>query len=363
MIWRNILKRIALVLVLLFVSINLQLKADGTDFAFYPQFSYSDETGFMAGIISYFRFQFKDYPPEITRQNITANVVYSAKKQFAFRFMPSLYSRDGKYQLESKFDYDYWPTEFYGVGNKIFDKDPEEYTPQKINFDLRLRRNIKNKWHILALGEYFHSRLVKTEEGGDLEKKEILGSEDYQLVGLGTGLVYDSRSSTSYPTNGSLLDLSFKCYTKALGSDYNFLQFDLIGSKFFSLDSKQVLALTARTILTDRNAPFQKMPHLGMYMRAYNETRFIDQKLINLRAEYRLFPWSSKFFERIGFVLFFDTGQTVAQINDFRLNDMRCSYGAGLRFSVFLEDRFNLRLDFGFCKDDSNFEISGGESF
>jgi len=356
------LKKVILLLIILAVFTTNVLAKD-TNFAFYPQFSYSDETGFMAGIISYFRFRLDNFPTEIPKQDITTNVVYSAKKQFAFRFMPILYSRDGLYQLEAKFDYDYWPTEFFGVGNKVYDIEPEDYTPQKINFDLRLKRRIKNNWHVLALGEYFNSRLVKTEVGGELEKKEILGSESYHLVGIGSGLVYDSRSSTSYPISGGIMDFSFKVYNKALGSDYNFLQFDLFGSKFVSLDSKQVLAFTARTVLTNRNAPFQKLPHLGMYMRAYNDTRFIDQKLINFRTEYRAFPWSGKFFDRIGFVLFLDAGQTVAQINDFSLSDMKCSYGIGLRFSVFTDDRFNLRLDFGFCKDDSNFEISGGEAF
>lgn len=349
--------------VIIFMLLFNSLMIAQTEIAAYPQFSYSDETGFMGGFISFLRFQFDEYPAEIPKQNVTSQILYSFKKQFNFSLMPAYFSRNGIYQIEADLDYRYWPSEFFGVGNTDYDKEGEKFTPQKISSYLQVKRKIARNWYILALSEFYHNELLKTEEGGDLENNSIPGSEDFSLVGFGSGIQFDRRNSTTYPTSGEIIKFSFLGYNSAFSSDYNFMQFNFLASKFFSLTEKQVIALSSKFIYTDTAAPFQKLPHLGEEVRAYPDEIFIDEKMYSLRSEYRIFPWSGKFVEKLGFVFFFDTGQTAAQIDDFSRENIHCSYGVGFRYSVFVEDRFNVRLDVGFCKENSSFEISGGEAF
>ena len=49
--------------------------------------------------------------------------------------------------------------------------------------------------------------------------------------------------------------------------------------------------------------------------------------------------------------------------NGRRLNDIRASYGVGVRFSVLPAKRVNVRLDLARSKDDDAIHLSVGEAF
>lgn len=349
------------ILILLF---SLLIPLEGKfKIAAYPQFSYAEDTGFLAGVISYSRFQFKSFPKHIPKQKLTVQAVYTSKKQLSLMFEPFLFTKDGLYEFETEFTYRYFPSEFYEIGNTNFNAESEKYTSQRFSIDFIVKRKIKNSWFLLGLAEFYKSNLAKTQDNGILKEKLVPGSEPFSLVGLGSGIMYDTRNSTTYPTMGEIIKLEFNGYNNLFGSDYNFIQLQFLASKYFSLSENQILAFSSNLIYTDKIAPFQKLPHLGDQLRAFPDEIFINRQSYTFRSEYRVFPFSSKILDRLGFVLFFESGEVASEITNFNINSLRCSYGGGLRFSVFKEDRFNLRLDIGFCQENRSFEISGGEAF
>jgi outer membrane protein assembly factor BamA len=353
--------RILCIIVILFSCINsIEAKFN---IAAYPQFSYAEDTGFLAGVISYSRFQFKDYPEDIPKQKLTIQAVYTSKKQFSLRFEPFLFTKNGLYEFETEFEYKYFPTEFYEVGNTNFNAESEKYTSKRYSIDLIMKRKINESWFLLGLAEMYRSKLAKTEADGILVEQSTPGSEPFSLIGLGAGLMYDTRNSATYPTNGDLVKFEFNGYNNLFGSDYNYVQLRFVASKYFSFIDNHVLAISSNMIFTDNIAPFQKLPQLGDQLRAYPDEIFTNEKIYVFRAEYRVFPFSSKVLDRLGFVLFIDSGEVVSEVEDFSISSIRCSYGGGFRFSIFTDERFNLRFDIGFCKDHQNFEISGGEAF
>ncbi|MDP8269210.1 MAG: BamA/TamA family outer membrane protein [Candidatus Tenebribacter davisii] len=351
---------ICIIIVLFSLIIPLEAKFN---IAAYPQFSYSEETGFLAGMISYSRFQFNDFPKEIPKQKLTVQAVYTSKKQLSLMFEPFLFTKNGVYEFETEFTYKYFPSEFYDIGNNDFNAESEKYTSQRFSIDLIVKRKIKNAWYLLGFAELYRSNLKKIQEDGILQEQLVPGSEPFSIIGLGSGLMYDTRNSATYPTKGELIKLEFNGYNDLFGSDYNYIQFQFVASKYFSIAENQVFAISSNVTFTDDIAPFQKLPQLGDKLRAYPDEIFINNKLYSLHTEYRVFPFSSKILNRLGFVLFFETGEVASEVRNFSTNNLHCSYGGGFRFSVFTDERFNLRFDIGLCNDHRSFEISGGEAF
>ena len=86
------------------------------------------------------------------------------------------------------------------------------------------------------------------------------------------------------------------------------------------------------------------MPRMGgpSLMRGYMPTLNRDHDLAALQVEYRLpLPW------RFGAVGFAGAGAIGHRLGQLGLDDVRFSYGAGLRFAIDPRERLNLRADFG----------------
>lgn len=64
------------------------------------------------------------------------------------------------------------------------------------------------------------------------------------------------------------------------------------------------------------------------------------------QIEYRQYFWW-----RFGFVVFVGVGDVASDITKFKLNDLKLSYGAGLRFLFNKEEKVNLRVDLGIGLD------------
>ncbi len=87
-------RSISILLFLLSLLIPLEGKFK---IAAYPQFSYAEDTGFLAGVISYSKFQFKNFPKHIPKQKLTVQAVYTSKKQLSLMFEPFLFTKETDY--------------------------------------------------------------------------------------------------------------------------------------------------------------------------------------------------------------------------------------------------------------------------
>ncbi len=118
------------------------------------------------------------------------------------------------------------------------------------------------------------------------------------------------------------------------------------------LMNKRVIALRARTILTDTQAgqriPFYLMPTLGgtRDLRGFNYSRFRDRNMLLLNAEYRAELWVF-----MDLALFVDAGKVFDEHSDLNFDDLSTDFGFGLRLKTTLSTF--LRADFAF----------GGEGF
>jgi outer membrane protein assembly factor BamA len=94
-------------------------------------------------------------------------------------------------------------------------------------------------------------------------------------------------------------------------------------------------------------------------MRGYYRGRYRDRQYVAFQTEYR-----SPVFWRIGGTAFGGAGDVVPQLQAFRLQELKPSYGLGLRFLIDRQENINLRFDYAIGKDGANgFYVSFGEAF
>jgi len=183
------------------------------------------------------------------------------------------------------------------------------------------------------------------------------------LLSIFTGIFRASLVSRIFSTQGHFQQLSLVHYSKDLGSDYKFTKTSLDLRYFTSRTADHIFAMQSLLEFTADRAPFLELAELGNQIRAFSSERFIDNHLILSRIEYRTFPIKAKFFNRLGFALFAESGQVSPSLDEFQLKEVKTCLGGGFRFSVFPEERYNLRFDLGFSNGERGINIGFGEEF
>lgn len=332
------------------------------ELAAYPQISYSDETGFIFGGITLYQFYSSDITDPFFRNKLQLQAVYSERKQFEVNFEPEFYRDKGRTRIAGQIKLRNWPSDYFGIGSQAFE-DPQNYTHKSISFELEIDREIIPRIFLGLNLEYDSSQITDKSQNCSLVINQIPGSCDYDILGLGASLIRDKRDSRNYPTSGSYQKLNILHYDKKLGSDFQFSKAYLDLRYYFSLDPLNTIALQNLFELTRNQAPFLELAELGDQMRAFDSARFIDNHLFLARIEYRTFPLQFKLLDRLGFAAFAETGKVTNSYENLDLTDLKFCYGGGLRFSIFTDDRTNLRFDLGFSAGETGINIGFAEAF
>ncbi len=178
-----------------------------------------------------------------------------------------------------------------------------------------------------------------------LKNNEVIGSNGGKVLGIGYELVWDSRDDLFFPNSGSYQYFKLLIYPEP--SDYSFYTIEMDVKHFSSFSKDHVFAGNFYLATASDDAPFYKLPALGgqYRMRGYYEGRYRDNVFAALQVEYRQYFW-----RKLGFVVFAGIGDVSDDLMKFRLDELKYSYGAGLRFLFNKEQNVNLRMDIGFGK-------------
>ncbi len=157
----------------------------------------------------------------------------------------------------------------------------------------------------------------------------------------------DSRDVRGFPHRGGLYRLTYAYWNDRSFDEYDFRRFDIQGSQFVGLTSKDVVAVQL-TLSYANNArgdriPFFMLPYAGggHSMRAFHEFRFRDENVGVFNAEFRhrVHKWAHV----AGFV---DMGKVAHDWQDINLRNVKTGYGFGVRAGN--DNRSFGRLDVGF---------------
>jgi hypothetical protein len=257
---------------------------------------------------------------------------------------------------------------FYGLGNESTpaDKTSFLYRTTTAGASAGFKPN-----PILTVGGGMHFLDISTGAG-----RAGTSIENHFTVpaapGLGASPTYlrsdlfaevDSRTSPGYTRRGGLYRVAWSNYHQTSAGPYAFRQLDAQVDQFIPLLRENwVIALRALVSTTDTDAgnavPYFLMPQLGggSELRGYPSWRFRDRNRMLLSGEYR---WMAGQF--VDMALFVDAGKVAARTRDLDFNDLRTSYGIGVRFHTPLATV--TRFELARTREGTGLVLSFGPSF
>ncbi|MFH1320646.1 MAG: BamA/TamA family outer membrane protein [Bacteroidota bacterium] len=342
-------------------------KADSTKykntFIFLPAVGYTPNTSWFFGISGNYLFKFKGQDSTTRTSNYNPLFIYTLEKQIIIWNDYTLFFNKEKYILSGDIAFMSYPQVYYGIGNNTPKENKEDVSYSEFFFRQIVSKKVAS--HLFAkIGyDYYNMFKVEREENGLLDLLERpVGYDGGTASGIILGAGIDSRNNILNSKEGIFLKLTGYFYLPMLGSNFSFQNYKLDFRKYIKpfKNREDVLAFQGYGILNFGETPFNKLAKLGgeMIMRGYYEGRYRDNHLLAFQTEYRLHVW-----KRIGMVCFAGLGDVANKTNRFNTNDIKYSYGLGLRFKMIKKEDLNIRIDYGITQTSGNFYLSISEAF
>ncbi|WP_163516357.1 BamA/TamA family outer membrane protein [Gelidibacter japonicus] len=311
----------------------------------YPYAFYTPETQAAIGAGGIFLFYTSNQSEGLRPSKVGFGAFYTTNKQYKFSVNPSIYFNSNKLVMHMPMSFGYAQDKFWGVGNETVETGTEEYFREDTGIQLEVQVPpllfFSDRSGFIL--DYKHTAIVDRKDNQFLIDESVNGTQGGNLFGLGMNLIWDRRDNLFYPTSGHYQYIKFIAYTEP--SDYTFTSFELDVRYFKSVFKKAVLASNLYIKSISGNAPFYELAALGGHqrMRGYFQGRYRDKNYMTLQTEYRQY-----FTKRLGFVAFGGIGDVSNEITDLSLNDLKFSFGGGLRYLFNKKEHVNLRMDIGF---------------
>lgn len=311
-----------------------------------PIMFYTPETSFGVGGGAQFLFNDLRNVFNSRLSDMVVTAVYTAKNQLLIDARPQFHIYDGQFYLEGIIRFKLFPNSFWGIGNNMPDDNLEAYNMQSTEVHALLLKRIPNTVNFGFEYTFQKHKMLEYAEDGQLIYQTIPGSEGSVISALAAVFTLDDRNSVFSATRGNFIKLKAGFCSQVLGGthSYNKYAFDL--RKYIPINSKIAIGGQYYMELSYGDVPFQAMPWLGggERTRGYFRGRYIDKQFYAAQLELR---W--KFAKRwvlAGFV----SGGEVADILSNMYEDIKYSYGGGIRFQISKKSPTLVRLDFGMGK-------------
>ncbi len=314
-----------------------------------PVAFYTPETRWAGGATGLFNFKLsKD---SVTRTSQVALYgVYTQEDQIILRLPIGIFTPDNRFWIRNDFEIYHYPYKFWGVGNDTPDDAEEAFTPEYFRNELVIMKRFFKHLFLGMQFEYMNYKMDKFEKGGLIDRKAVYGADGGTTFGFGLALRLDSRDNIFAPTCGHYHEIQSYTFLRALGSDYEFTFLNFIFRKYYSMDNRTVFAVQGYAEMNFGEAPFYRTGRLGgdSYMRGYFKGRYRDRNYLFGQLELRrLLFW------RVGGSVFGALGDVGRNFSDFRLNNIKYSYGGAITFLANRKEKIYLRTEFAIGKNTS----------
>ena len=328
----------------------------------FPVIARSIETDWSFGVATSATFHLSKNDTVTRTSNMQGIALYSLKKQTVLALNGAEYFKKEHFILNEQISYSYFPDNFWGIGNNTPDSAVEDYSFKQYYVYLHLMRHLGKRCYIGLLYELQNVMQVDYTPNGIFDKENVAGRKPYLISGAGLSFTYDTRTEAFSPDKGTFAQFYFNHFGKLTGSDYDYTNIVLDYRKFFRLYKQQVLALQGYFFgNVGSEVPIRSLASFGgnNSMRGYYDGRYRDKNQLVFQGEYRM-----PVYKKWGIVVFGSTGDVSNTFTNYSLNDLKYSYGAGIRFAISKKEKLNLRLDYGIGQGNNNglyFQL--GEAF
>jgi hypothetical protein len=325
-----------------------------------PLASYSPETQLGLGVFGTRFFRIGDAGADTRPSSVSAVGLYTFRQQVIAELIPEMYWNDMRGHVWSRLDYRRYPNKLWATGNAAPAQREESSTADRVRFQRVFDHALDGPLRVEGKLEVASMQLSGIEPDGLLDTGAVPGRSAGRTVGLGPGLLWDSRDHLLVPRHGELLEASVMVYDELIGSQHDFGELLLDLRAYRSVIEDHVLALQLYAQVQLGQAPFYDLAMLGGQdlLRGYYEGRYRDSALLALQAEYRLpLVW------RLSGVVHAGLGQVAD--NPLRLGERvpKWALGPGLRLVLNTDERLNLRADLGVCSEGYGVYVGIAEAF
>ena len=329
-----------------------------------PVVSYSPETNFGLGIGAKYLFKFAGSGEETRVSNMPITAQYTLNSQFFLYSGFEIFTNQEKWVIEGNLLFQNYPRLYYGIGSDTPESAEEQYDYTQFLFEPIFLKQMFKK-HLFIGGGVRYNKIYKTEfeEGGIIDQERLDGFDGSTSMGVEVASLFDSRDVILNASKGWYLEFTHGKYFEALGgtSSFNLTRVDLRHFIKVSKKNRDVIGFhfAGRTVREDQ--PFSEYSFFGSseIMRGYQEGRFVDRDMMAAQVEYR-----KRFGEsRWGAVAFLGAGDVYNNIDEFKFDNLKPNYGAGLRWMLDKSENLNIRLDWGFGNGTNNLYLGIAEAF
>jgi hypothetical protein len=329
------------------------------NFLLAPQFDRSPETGILTGI--YYLQLYKNSRDSSTRTSNTETFLsFTQKKQYIVELNETILFHQEKYILRGSSILTRYNEYFYGLGNGHDLKKRDTLEFNLIQTTQRFTRVLTRKFFAGLQYQFYQTYNIGYRDSSILEKQRVYGRDGSTSSGVGPVFLYDTRDNVIYSRSGAYLDVSALFIRKELGSTCQFFNITVDARKFIKFYKNDVICFQYIMNFNQGDVPFRQLGMLGsdVMMRGYYMGSYRDKVMTCGQVEFRIPVWRF-----IGMTLFGAAGEVQHDLAALNLDDVRFTYGFGLRFMLIKHERVNVGGDLGFGKGSRALYFGSGESF
>lgn len=328
----------------------------------YPTIGYSPETSLDLGLTAILLFHAKNDTTNRLSE-IQALGFGTFKGQYGLWLDNAIYGHKDKWFFLGRLRFQRFPLLYFGVGPDA----PKEY-PAIVNgtyFLTRQRVLRKVFGHVFTGPELDYQQLFNTDIEKPIENKQPLplGGDGSRNIGIGWGIVYDTRHNVLNVRDGFFAEAAYLDYRDRWGSEYSFHSYNTDVRYFRPLSERNVLAMQATGQFISGEAPFNQLALMGgeTIQRGYYTGRYRDKAFVAAQIEHRWLPFA--FSKRIGGAVFASAGAVAPSIDKLSLQYVKPTGGAGIRYLLFPKKDIYARLDIAVTPEGFGFYFFTGEAF
>lgn len=331
-----------------------------------PYITYTPQTKIQFGVAGGVQFKWPGArtDPSTRPSYFAANLAYTTKGQWITFFENSLYTPANRWWLWARLSAGYFPLFYYGVGPNTERADTNLMKHRYITAEAKTLRRVAGDFSIgphyrlesfFDVSWQFPARIASNLPGG----------EGGRSSGIGATAQYDTRNSTTTPTRGQFVVLDYLHQAGWLGSDFDYDQVAADLRAYFPVRRRRdVIAVQLYGEWNGAEVPIQSMARLSDYSTAFLARgvylgRFRDRNEVIAQLDYR-----GHLKGRFGYVVFGSAGSVYGTGGTELFDNLKYTFGAGLRFNVNPDDPLNLRVDFTLTSfGESGLSIGATEAF
>lgn len=332
-------------------------------FLLYPTATYAPETSLELGISSLFLYNARGDYKNNRLSEINAFTFFTVRGQYGINIDNALYSHRDRWLFIGRARLQRFPLLYYGIGPDAKIEDPATVDAFSIQIRQRVLKGIAKNLFVGPQIDYQTLSRVNFRQSENNPVTMPIGATGSTNLGLGAGIIYDSRENTLNPRQGFFGELAYLDYNPAWGSTFRFQSSNVDLRYYRPIGKTQVLAWQGFGQFMSGTVPFNQLALLGneTIMRGYYPGRFRDRAYVATQLEYRFLPFP--FSKRLGAAAFVAVGTVAPTLSQLDFSKLLPAGGAGVRYFLFPKKDIFLRFDVGFTREGTGFYVFTGESF